>query len=98
MRAGRMFKQAGIAKFSTGEKRLALQVSFAIDPATKTIELLLAVLLRLPGRAPQGFANAVLRNSDDRKPAPSGIGHNFRRAIQEPRPSAKDPVFKAAHL
>src|SRR5918994_3046664 len=98
MRAGRMFQQTGLAKFSTCEKILALQVSFAIDPATKTIELLLRFLHRLTGRSPQSFANAVLWNSDDRKPASCWIGYNFRRAVQEPRPSAKNPVFKAAHL
>src|SRR5688572_26388459 len=98
MRAGRMFQQACIAKFSTGEKILALQVSSAISPATKTIELLLIFLRRLAGRAPQGFANTVRWDSDDRESACCGIGHDFRRAIQEPRPSAKDPVFEAAHL
>jgi hypothetical protein len=39
-----------------------------------------------------------MRDRDDRKPAPRGIGDDFRRAVQELRPSAKDPVFKAADL
>ena len=93
-----MFQQACLAKFSPCEKILALQVSSAISQATKTIEFLLIFLRRLAGRAPQGFANTVLWDSDDRKPALCGIGNDFRRAVQEPRPSAKDSVFKAADL
>src|SRR5687768_17918564 len=73
MRAGRMFQQACIAKSSTCEKIFALQVSSAISPATKTIELLLIFLRRLAGPAPQGFANTVLWDSDDREPACRGI-------------------------
>src|SRR5688572_19981514 len=90
--------QVGPARSSTCEKVLALPVSFAINQATKTIELLLVFLLRLPEGVPQSFASAVRRNSDDCKPAFCRVGPDFRRVIQETRPSTKDPVFKAAHL